>query len=121
MTGVISGGGQWAFVAAAYGLTVVLTYENGVFVQGATRGNGRIFFHLDGRFNVMKEGFECLLWATGNMSHSVLPLANCIGTSEREAVVGPFLGAVRRWIEELVLMEGWNPKYSMSDQRCVLR
>ena len=25
MTGVISGGGQWAFVAAAYGLTVVLT------------------------------------------------------------------------------------------------
>ena len=40
---------------------------------------------------------------------------------ERKAVVGPFLGAVRRWIEELVLMEGWNPKYSMSDQRCVLR
>jgi hypothetical protein len=25
VTGVISGGGQWAFVAAAYGLTVVLT------------------------------------------------------------------------------------------------
>ena len=25
MTGVISGGGQWAFVAAAYGLTLVLT------------------------------------------------------------------------------------------------
>lgn len=25
MTGVISGGGQWAFVAAAYGLTIVLT------------------------------------------------------------------------------------------------
>ncbi len=25
MTGVISGSGQWAFVAAAYGLTVVLT------------------------------------------------------------------------------------------------
>ena len=25
MTGVISGGGQWAFVAAAYGLTAVLT------------------------------------------------------------------------------------------------
>ncbi len=25
MTGVISGGGQWAYVAAAYGLTVVLT------------------------------------------------------------------------------------------------
>ena len=24
MTGVISGGGQWAFVAAAYGLTIVL-------------------------------------------------------------------------------------------------
>ena len=25
MTGVISGGGQWAFVAAAYGLTALLT------------------------------------------------------------------------------------------------
>lgn len=25
MTGVISGGGQWAFVAAAYALTVLLT------------------------------------------------------------------------------------------------
>lgn len=25
MTGVISGGGQWAFVAAAYGLTAMLT------------------------------------------------------------------------------------------------
>jgi hypothetical protein len=25
VTGVISGGGQWVFVAAAYGLTVVLT------------------------------------------------------------------------------------------------
>lgn len=25
MTGVISGGGQWAFVAAAYGLTILLT------------------------------------------------------------------------------------------------
>ncbi len=25
VTGVISGGGQWAFVAAAYGLTIVLT------------------------------------------------------------------------------------------------
>lgn len=25
MTGVISGGGQWAFVAAAYALTVALT------------------------------------------------------------------------------------------------
>ncbi|WP_374526343.1 hypothetical protein [Sphingopyxis sp.] len=25
MTGVISGGGQWAYVAAAYGLTVLLT------------------------------------------------------------------------------------------------
>lgn len=25
MTGVMTGGGQWAFVAAAYGLTVLLT------------------------------------------------------------------------------------------------
>lgn len=25
MTGVISGGGQWAYVVAAYGLTIVLT------------------------------------------------------------------------------------------------
>ncbi|MDZ3831249.1 MAG: hypothetical protein U0S50_05445 [Sphingopyxis sp.] len=25
MTGVISGGGQWAYVAAAYGLTALLT------------------------------------------------------------------------------------------------
>lgn len=25
MTGVISGGGQWAYVAAAYGLTIALT------------------------------------------------------------------------------------------------
>ncbi len=25
MTGVITGGGQWAFVAAAYGLTIILT------------------------------------------------------------------------------------------------
>ena len=25
MTGVISGGGQWAYVAAAYGLTMLLT------------------------------------------------------------------------------------------------
>ena len=25
MTGIISGGGQWAYVAAAYGLTMLLT------------------------------------------------------------------------------------------------
>ena len=56
--------------------------------SNAALGNGEMFFHLDGCFNVMKEGFDCLVLATGDMSHAVLPLANCIGTLERKAVFG---------------------------------
>ena len=78
---------------------------------------------MDGCFQVTKEGFECLVLATGDMSHALLPLALGIGTAERIKVVGPFLEESKQWIEQLVFPgdKGWNPENSMSDQSKVLR
>ena len=92
-------------------------------LRNAAQGNGEVFFHLDGTFQVTKEGFECLVLATGDMSHVVLPLALGVGTAERKKVVGPFLEVVKRWIGDVVFPDGeeWEPKYSMSDQSAVLR
>ena len=101
-------------------LVVFSTVE---LLKNARRGHGEDFFHLDGTFQVTKEGFECLVLGTGDMSHALLPLALCIGTAERIKVVGPFLEESKRWIDQLVFPgdEGWKPENSMSDQSSVLR